>query len=265
MVESTEDLQASIQAFNSLPDEERQEVVVLSMDAKALFPSIEIDRSAEVVYELMMESEIVYGNICDDEMTRYAAVVFDNDTIQKYGLQDYVMRRKSNHGVKPTVVGREMEDPWSPKSSSWLKPAKPLNDYMRRKMLSALVSEEIRFVMKRHLFRFGEKFYKQMDGGSIGSVLTGEVSKARTIVFMRKLKMECVRLRLNLYMAKIFVDDVLALLRFPGMGFILRDKQLVWDPAQQTRDTGVAHDVIAAHLLVRIANSIENESDIQMI
>ena len=118
------------------------------MDAKALFPSIEIDRSADVVFELMMESEVLYDNICDDEMTRYAAVVFDNDTIQKYGLHGYVMTRKSNHGVKPTVVGREMEDPWKPQSSSWLKQAKPLNDYMRRKLLAALVSEEIRFVMK---------------------------------------------------------------------------------------------------------------------
>ena len=117
-------------------------------------------------------------------------------------------------------------------------------------------------MMNRHLFRFGEKLYKQIVGGSIGSVLTGEVSKARTNVFMRKWKMECVRLGLNLYVAKIFVGDVLALLRFPRIGFLLRDKQIVWDPAQQVRDTGVAH---AAHLLVRIANSIENESDIQMI
>ena len=46
------------------------------------------------------------------------------------------------------------------------------------------------------------------------------------------------------------------------MGFLLRDKQLVWDPAQQVRDTGVAHDVIAARLLVQIANAIDNESDI---
>ena len=76
--------------------------------------------------------------------------------------------------------------------------------------------------------------------------------------------MECVRLGLNVYMAKIFVDDVLALLRFPGMGLILRDKQLVWDSEQQVRDTGVERDVVAARLLVTIANSLENESDIQM-
>jgi len=93
LVESTEDLQAHLQAFNSLSEEERQGLVALSMDAKALFPSIEIDRSADVVYALMMESEVKFVGINDDEMTRYAAVVFNDDVVQKYGLQEYVMTR----------------------------------------------------------------------------------------------------------------------------------------------------------------------------
>ena len=72
LVSSTEDLQASIQEFNKLPECERENVVAFSMDAKALYPSIEIDRSADVVYDLMMETDIEYRNISEDEITRYA-------------------------------------------------------------------------------------------------------------------------------------------------------------------------------------------------
>ena len=63
LVESTEDLQSCLERFNSLPDEERQDVVALSMDATALYPSITVERSSEVVYELLIESNLVYENI----------------------------------------------------------------------------------------------------------------------------------------------------------------------------------------------------------
>ena len=65
-------------------------------------------------------------------------------------------------------------------------------------------------------------------------------------------------------MVKIFVDDVLPLARFPGSGMVLKGGNLVWDAEQAGKDVGVEPDVITARLLVSIANSIENESDIQM-
>ena len=63
-------------------------------------------------------------------------------------------------------------------------------------------------------------------------------------------------------MVKIFVDDVLPLARFPGSGMVLKGGNLVWDAEQAGKDVGVEPDVITARLLVSIANSIENESDI---
>ena len=65
-------------------------------------------------------------------------------------------------------------------------------------------------------------------------------------------------------MVKIFVDDVLPLARFPGSGMVLKGGNLVWDAEQAGKDVGVEPDVITARLLVSIANSIENEYDIQM-
>ena len=68
-----------------------------------------------------------------------------------------------------------MNDPWKSSSSPWVTPLKSLNDSVRRKMFAVLVSEEVKYVMQNHLFRFGETHYRQSEGGSIGSILTGEV------------------------------------------------------------------------------------------
>ena len=119
-------------------------------------------------------------------------------------------------------------------------------------------------MMENHLFRFGETHYKQSEGGSIGSILTGEVSKARMILYMRKLKEKCEMLGLKMYLVKVFVDDVFVLIKFPGRGFVVREECLVWENEQEQQDVDVEPDVITARLLVKIANEIQGESDIQM-
>ena len=47
-LESTEDLQARIQEVNSLSQQESATLVFFSMDAKSLYPNIQVGRSAYV-------------------------------------------------------------------------------------------------------------------------------------------------------------------------------------------------------------------------
>ena len=72
--------------------------MIFSMDAKALYPSIKIYRSAEVVFELLCETEVTLKNIDNVELQRYTAVVLDERTLTKHALGMYVMRRKSKYG-----------------------------------------------------------------------------------------------------------------------------------------------------------------------
>ena len=104
LVESTEDLQARIEQFNSLHQCEREDVVLFSMDAKALYPSIQIERTGDAVYEVMCEADVKYRNINILELARYLAVILGQDDIVKYGLEDLVMRRHTNLGRKPKVT-----------------------------------------------------------------------------------------------------------------------------------------------------------------
>ena len=56
------------------------------MDAKALYPSIEIERSSRVVFEIMSETEVSFKNIDDNELQRYAAVVLSDDVLCEHDL-----------------------------------------------------------------------------------------------------------------------------------------------------------------------------------
>ena len=98
LVDSTEDLQACFTEFNSLLAEEKQQLVIFSMDAKALYPSIGAERSSQVVFEIMSETEVSFKNIDDIELQIYAAVILSDD--DEHDLMQFVMTRKSKYGVK---------------------------------------------------------------------------------------------------------------------------------------------------------------------
>ena len=152
LVESTEDLQSRISMFNSLPPTEREDVVLFSMDATALFPSIEIERTADAVFEVMCEADIKYRNINVLELARYLAVVLKQEEITKYNLEDLVMRRRTNLGRKPLITGQEMNDWWKEEESLWIRPNREPSEEEMKMILALAVSVDVKNIMKKHLF-----------------------------------------------------------------------------------------------------------------
>ena len=130
------------------------------MDDQALFPSINIERSGNVIFELLVESVVVYENIDILELSRYVAAALKEDVVLKHGLSEFVMRRKHKKGPHPTVYAYEMgfvcknDD-----SSSWVKAAKVPYEKEARKLFASAVSEDVKCVMRNHLFRFRDKYY----------------------------------------------------------------------------------------------------------
>ena len=60
------------------------------------------------------------------------------------------------------------------------------------------------------------------------------------------------------------MDDVSVLMKFPGNGLRWKEGQLIKDEAEVENDACLSRDVVAARLVISIANSLPEESDIQM-
>ena len=138
--------------------------------------------------ELVQDTAVQFRSINFTELARYVPVTVDEKAIEDSGLMDVVMTRKTHLGRKPKVTGYEMNKEWDEDNTIWNPPVRDPTDEERKKMIALAVSEEVRFVMKNHLFKFREDLFKQNDGGSIGNELTGVVAKTRVIRFIRKLK-----------------------------------------------------------------------------
>ena len=249
--DSTEDLEARLIEINELPERDREDLVVFSMDAKALFPSIQIERSSTAVAQLISESQLKLSNVNALELSRYLPYLLDQRQIENHGLKDLVMTRKTNLGRKPVVTGDELEFGWAERVSAgkktiWNKAKREPSQQEVKKMLSIAVQCDVTNVMKKHLFSFDGKQYVQKEGGSIGSELTCTVAKCRMILWMRAMNNKCANLGLNIIMSCVYVDDAT---------FVTRG--LRRDDSNEYRNMEL--DVETAEVYKEVANSLEDD------
>ena len=73
---SGEEMKAAIEEFYKLEENIREKCVVLSMDVKALYPSMKWIKIIKAVIELIENSEMKIENINWREIAKYIAVMF---------------------------------------------------------------------------------------------------------------------------------------------------------------------------------------------
>ena len=73
----------------------------------ALYPSLDIDKVIETVWEMIRKSEIVLEGVNFEELRLvYLAIVKDNGELTKAGIEDLCPKRKQKMDRKPMMTGR---------------------------------------------------------------------------------------------------------------------------------------------------------------
>ena len=89
---------------------EGKKVIISSMDVVALYPNLDITRSAIEVGKEIEETEIEYKNIDYELGGRFIASNLTQDEIDREGLSRIVPRRKSKFGTRPSTTTKELYD-----------------------------------------------------------------------------------------------------------------------------------------------------------
>ena len=80
----------------------------MSLDAKQLFQSLEIDATAKEISKEILESKVKFENIDYTTAARYIAANCGPIEVMQAGLSKIIPRRKYNKGVKPGVTTKEL-------------------------------------------------------------------------------------------------------------------------------------------------------------
>ena len=100
---SSEEMRASFEQYNELDPNTRKQCCIISMDVKALYPSMEWKEIITSVREMIESSEIEEENINWTELGKYLAVTMSKDEITDEGLRHVIPRRKEETNRNITV------------------------------------------------------------------------------------------------------------------------------------------------------------------
>ena len=239
---STEDMMASLKTVNDRLSETREDVVIISLDVKALYPSIDVDMAADIASKMFLEKGPTVSGIDARELGLYLAVNYDKERhlLDAMGFGPYCHTRRRYIGRPPTLTGCANSTNEDEKLKSWRLPQRKPDEMTTRLMLAEALKIAILFVMKNHVYRCGEEIRKQSKGGPIGLELTGDLAQILMIWFDEQLQQRIRQEGHEPIMYKRYVDDITNILRNDW-------KQ----EGEQGRD-----DVRALECILRIGNGI---------
>ena len=201
---SSEEMRASFEAFNEETSEEvKLESKILSMDVKALYPSMEWEEIITAMKNMIEESDRDIEDVDWHEVGKYLCVTVKEDKLKEEGLMNVIPTRKGKNNRSITVAylcNRQNDEKWIP--------AKRIPRHkQRKKMLALAVTEGIRACLEGHVYKVGDRIFLQKGGGPIGLELTGAVSRA----FMARWdKLYLKRVKdagIKMHMYERYVDD----------------------------------------------------------
>ena len=251
---SSEEMKAAFTRYNDTTDPIlKKQCQVISMDVKALYPSMEWGEIMKAVREMIESSERTVENVDWQEVGKYLAVTMSEKDIEKEGLQHVVPRRKGEGRRRVTVAylgQKKNEDQW--------ELARTPGTRQKKKMLALVVAEGVRICLENHVYCIGDRIYKQQEGGPIGLELTGAVSRP----FMAKwdkLYLEKVKragIRMLLY--ERYVDDSNQIAVAPPKGYRYdrEEKKMVKSQERDVDSENEGDDERMTRALVEIANDV---------
>ena len=174
---SSEHMKAAFEEFNKLDNTKKQQCCIISMDVKALYPSMEWDEVRKSVRDIVENSELKIESIDWKELGKYLAIILSEEQIKQEHLRAVIPIRSKPTNRNITIAylhDKKNED-------KWLNADKPDNE-QKKKMLAIAIAEGVQLCMENHVYCVGDQTFLQTKGGPIGLELTGAISR----VFMHR-------------------------------------------------------------------------------
>jgi hypothetical protein len=193
-------------------------IVIGSMDAKALYPSVLDTMAGDAAEEAVTASKLEWKNVDSKHLVRFAALKVPRDVIEERGLGDVIPKPKTkttiNSYANPRGTAKQTNG-----ENQFAHVRHVPNSSQVKQILGMAVKSTIEQCMNSHFYQIGGNLYRQAKGGSIGSTLTGEACRVYMLkwdlLFLAKLKKLCV----SILMYKRYIDDVTAVLNAINKGW----------------------------------------------
>ena len=162
--------------FDNIEHIDNKEKVIGSMDVKALYPSLDIGFTTEIVCEEFFNSDVKIENVDYAEMGLYLRLNKDDKYIRENKLEEICPKRKHKNG-RPKITSNGVVVDKDKRWKIWEEPEREPNEVEKRIMIKESLKIALGMIMNNHTYKFEEVIRKQKEGGAIGIDLTGEMAR----------------------------------------------------------------------------------------
>ena len=225
--QSTEELQREILEANIRIEErckrdpefreKMKRAEVISIDVKALYPSLKIEEVKKIIREMVVraqdEGKVSFEEVDFHEVGKYLAIACTREEINNNRLSEVVPKKTANNrGPTPGPAYWEDDlrdtyvDGKKTRVPKWEKAREPTKQE-GHKMIALMIQKAVETVMGNHTYRFDGRIYKQKDGGPIGDEMSQAVARLTMIWFDERFLEKCTDEGMEIEFYKRYVDD----------------------------------------------------------
>ena len=176
-----QDLERRFQAKEMLPEDRQDQtipMVVIGTDVVNLYPSLNIKKLVKEVGTAVLESGVQWEELDYLEGARYVALNWSEARCRSSPLGRILPWRRKTGGRRPGLTGCGPQGPGRGDTEQWVFPTRVrLRREEKRLLVATVIELATEAMFENHFYGFGNKMFKQMEGGPIG--LRGTCTIAR--------------------------------------------------------------------------------------
>ena len=252
---NTEEMMSDIAVVNSNGLSEK--TIIGSTDVKALYPSLDIPFTVDMVGKVFYESAVNIAGVDYEELGLYISLNRTEGEIEALGLGSVCpKRRNKGRGRPPKITGSGIKAEKVERFQPWVAPVSAPNEREQRVMLTEALKIGMLVVMNNHLYTFNGHTYRQESGGSIGLELTGNIAQVFMIWWDREFKFRLTEAGIVTRLIRRYVDDInLAVDELP-LGTRYENGSLVVRENAYSEDLSIPADKRTMAIVSQIGNDI---------
>ena len=225
---------------------------MVGADVEALFPNLSDIEVANICFETVLKSRIVFRNINYRKALLYIAINMNKTDQRTSPLWRVLPRRTSRGGVRPGVTS-------SPDNEEhWYFPAVELTDYEKRLVVATVVKIGVLVMMNTHVYTWNGQPYLQKAGGPIGLRSTCAVARVVMNEWDARWLEMCKINNIKINKKNRYMDDIKAFLKAIREGWRWVGGGLCFTKAweQEDMNSGKSAARRSAEILVGMMNDV---------
>ena len=244
---------------NKSPLQNPDELVFLSMDAKALYPSVTKELASESIKEGVKMTDLEW-DLNSDTLIRFASLVLPEEVKEGETMREILPRPKRrttlNSFLNPSKQARENGG-----VNQFCPPARRITKDEIKMVLGETLACTVASTMGSHCYKIGGTIRNQGSGGIIGSGLTTQVSRKVMCNFDVRFEDVLKYLKLVMKLYGRYVDDSNVAMFAINYGWKYNKvtNKMEYDASKVEEDKKIKPDVFTATIMRDIANTVMKE------